>query len=239
MIGDASTISLITALGAGFVSFLAPCVLPLIPGYLSFLAGSTLGGKAPTRREIFLTSVSFVLGFSIVFALLGALLSSVLASVAYDVQLWLSRIGGVLMIIFGLSLANLISFSFLSREHKAFTPKRFSSRYLTGVVFGFAFAAGWTPCVGPALGAILGLATTAPGSAFWLLLAYAIGLGIPFLIVGLFTSSAQTFIVRYERPLARVSVVFGYILIILGVLVFTQKLSLVANWGLLNQLLLS
>lgn len=239
MIGDISTLSLLTALSAGFVSFLAPCVLPLIPGYLSFLAGSTLGGKAPTRREIFLTSVSFVLGFSIVFAALGVLLSSVLATVAYDVQLWLSRIGGALMIIFGLSLANLISFSFLSREYKVFTPKRFSSRYLTGLVFGFAFAAGWTPCVGPALGAILGLAANAPGSAFWLLLAYAVGLGVPFLIVGFFTSAAQTFILRYEKQLARVSIIFGYILIVLGVLVFTQKLSLVANWGLLNQLLLS
>ena len=232
-------IPILIAFFAGIVSFLSPCVLPIIPGFLAYLAGSSSSkGIKPSRGEIFLNSVFFVLGFSIVFALLGVLLNTVLAHSAYAVQTWLAYIGGAIVIFFGLYLMGFFKINFMEGEHKL-TPKiKLSSRYLTSLLFGFAFAAGWTPCVGPVLGGILGLAASAPGVAFYLLLSYAIGLGFPFLIVGLFVAQSSELINRFITKISYVNPIFGAILVILGVLVLTQNLSLVANFGFVNDLLL-
>ena len=235
MAGD--NLSIGVALIAGLVSFLSPCVLPIIPGFLAYLAGASTE-KEKARFAIFLNSVFFVLGFSAVFALLGVLLNTVLESVAYDVQVWLSRIGGVIIIFFGLYLARIIKVSFLERDHKILVKHKFNSRYITSFVFGAAFAAGWTPCVGAALGAILGLAATSPSIAFSLLFAYSLGLGIPFLIVGLFTEKADKLFSKYAHALSIANVIFGIILIVLGILIFTQTLALIANFGFLNSFLL-
>ena len=229
---------IIGAFLGGLVSFLAPCVLPIIPGFLAYLAGASTTETGSKRKDIFINSVFFVLGFGIVFALLGVFLNTLLENIAYGVQLWLSRIGGVMIIFFGLYLVGLIKIPFLEKEYKFGVKTKFTSRYVTSFLFGLAFAAGWTPCVGPALGVILGLAATAPGSAFILLLTYALGLGIPFLIVGAFTAQAGEFINRHAMGLKYLNIVFGVILLALGVLVFTQKLSLVANFDFLNKILL-
>ena len=232
-------LSLFVAFVAGLVSFLSPCVLPIVPGFLAYLSGTSLdkpGGKQ--KMGIFLNSLFFVLGFSVIFAILGVLLNTLLESVAYDVQIWLARIGGAVVIFFGLYLIGLIKIGFLEKEHKVLVKKKFSSTYVTSFVFGSAFAAGWTPCVGAALGAILGLAAVNPGSAFYLLLAYSIGLGAPFLVVGLFAAQASGVINRYASVLHYVNVAFGVILVILGILVFTQSLNLVANFDFVNNLLL-
>lgn len=229
-------ISLSVAFIAGLVSFLAPCVLPIVPGFLSYLAGSA--GETPNRKAVFINAIFFVLGFSLVFAALGVLLNTVLERVAYDAQIWLSRIGGVIVIFFGLYLTGLIKISFLEQEHKfAITPKPNRSRYFTSFLFGLAFAAGWTPCVGSALGVILGLAAAEPGRAFSLLLSYALGLGLPFLIVGLFVSQASAILVKFAKTVKYINIVFGLILIGLGVLIFTQNLSRIANFEFLNQYL--
>ncbi len=222
----------------GLVSFLAPCVLPIIPGFLAYLAGAQTTDTGSKRKEIFINSIFFVVGFSLIFALLGVLLNTLLQDIAYGVQLWLSRIGGVMIIFFGLYLVGLIKISFLEKEYKLGVKTKFKSRYATSFLFGLAFAAGWTPCVGPALGVILGLAATAPGSAFVLLLTYALGLGIPFLIVGAFTGKATQFIDRYATRLKYLNIFFGVFLLLIGILVFTQKLSLIANFGFLNTILL-
>lgn len=227
-----------TAFLAGIVSFLAPCVLPIIPGFLAYLAGSSTG-SAHSRRDIFLNSVFFVLGFSVVFALLGILLQTVLLAVGAEVQAWLSRVGGLVIIFFGLYLTGLISLAFLERDHKIVVKKRFSSRLGTSFVFGTAFAVGWTPCAGAVLGGILGLAASAPVSAFFLLLAYALGLGVPFLLVGLFAAQATGLIERFGAKLAYVNIAFGVLLIIIGILVFTESLSLVGNFDFVNRLLLT
>lgn len=229
---------LIGAFLGGLVSFLAPCVLPIIPGFLAYLAGSSIAETGPKRKEIFINSVFFVLGFGVVFAFLGVLLNTLLEGIAYDVQLWLSRIGGVMMIFFGLYVVGLIKIPFLEKEYTFGVKTKFKSRYATSFLFGLAFAAGWTPCVGPALGVILGFAATQPGSAFILLLAYALGLGIPFLIVGAFTGQATEFINRHAVGLQYLNIIFGIILLALGVLIFTQKLSLIANFEFLNKILL-
>jgi len=233
-----SNIPLFVAFVAGLVSFLSPCVLPIIPGFLGYLAGESSSAGGVGRMKIFLNSFFFVLGFSIVFAVLGVLLNGVLANSAYAVQTWLSRIGGVVVIFFGLYLMGLLKIGFFESKHE-FTPKHhFHSRYLTSLLFGFAFAAGWTPCVGPVLGGILGLAASVPGVAFSLLLTYALGLGIPFLLVGAFAAQSVKLISRYGAVSRYINPIFGFILIALGILVFTQNLSLVANFGFLNNLLL-
>lgn len=234
-------ISLIVAFIGGIVSFLSPCMLPIIPGFLAYLAGTSLGESRSKRRDIFLNSLFFVLGFSVIFAILGVLLNSILQAVAYNVQTWLARIGGGIIIIFGLYLVGLIELPFLEREYK-FKVAKFKSRYLTSFLFGSALAAGWTPCVGVAFGSILGLTAIKPGLAFYLLLSYSMGLGVPFLLVGLFTSQASGFItgvtLRYAKLFKYINVVFGIILIILGILAFTQNLNLIANFGPLNRWLL-
>jgi len=231
-------VPLIVAFIAGVVSFLSPCVLPIIPGFLAYLAGESSSNAKPSRGIIFLNSFFFVLGFSIVFALLGVILNGVLAHAAYAVQTWLARIGGLIVIFFGLYLMGFFKIRILEYEHKLNFGVQVRSRYLTSLLFGFAFAAGWTPCVGPVLGGILGLAASAPGSAFWLLLAYAIGLGIPFLAVGLFVAQSSAMITKYLEKISWINPVFGVILVILGILVFTQSLSLVANFGFVNNFLL-
>lgn len=232
-------LSLIFAFSAGLVSFLAPCVLPLIPGYLSYLAGTTLNNSEANRLEVFLNSVFFVLGFSSVFSLLGVLLNSVLSQVAYDVQTWLSRIGGLIIIFFGIYMLGLIKLTFLATEHKFNITQKFNSRYLTSFLFGASFAVGWTPCVGAVLGSILSLAATQPGSAFTLLFAYSLGLGIPFLLVGLFASQASHLIARFGRFIGVINILFGLVLIGIGILIFAQSLSLVANLEIINSLILN
>ena len=185
--------------------------------------------KEKRNWEIFWSSVFFVLGFSVVFSLVGVLLQTILSHVSYSVQAWLGRIGGIIIILFGLFLLGLISPRFLQREHKILVKRKFSSQYFTSFVFGAAFAFGWTPCVSAALVAILALAATAPSSAFFLLMSYTLGLGLPFLLVGLFTTEAQSLIQRAGRWLTYLQYVFGVILILLGILVFTQQLNRVAN----------
>ena len=179
--------------------------------------------------SIFWASVFFVLGFSLVFSLLGVLLQSLLSNVSYQVQIWLSRIGGAIIILFGLYLLGLIKPKFLNKEYKIVIKRRFNSSYLTSFVFGAAFAVGWTPCVGAILVGILTLAVTQPTSAFFLLLSYSLGLGIPFLLVGLFTNQAQKLIRRRGKWLKYVNYIFGVILIFLGILIFVNQLSRVAN----------
>jgi cytochrome c-type biogenesis protein len=230
-------LSIFVAFLAGLVSFLSPCVLPILPGFLAYLAGTSVKETEKNRMTIFLNSLFFVLGFSTIFSILGVLLNTLLEAVAYDAQIWLARIGGGIIIFFGLYLTGLIKIGFLDRDHKL-EVKKTGSQYLTSFLFGAAFAAGWTPCVGAALGAILGLAATQPGAALYLLFAYSLGLGLPFLVVGLFTAQASSFIRKAGPWIKILRVVFGILLIIIGVMAFTQTLSRIANFDLLNKFLL-
>lgn len=225
-------ITLPLAFIAGLISFLSPCVLPLIPAFLTFIAGTTLQqGKAITtdeRLKIIIASVFFVIGFSTVFAILGVLLQSVLEAYAYDVRNYLGYIGGLVIIIFGLMMLGIIKIDALEREHKL-RVKETKYSFLTAFLFGAAFAVGWTPCVGAVLGAVLTLAVTNPATAFPLMLTYALGLGIPFLLVGIFISQAQGVINFLAPHLKTLNMVFGVILVLMGILVFTGNLVVVAN----------
>lgn len=189
--------------------------------------------------SVFLSSVFFVLGFSIVFSLVGVLLQTVLAHSSYTVQAWLGRIGGVIIILFGLFVLGLFTPAFLKRDHKIAVRRKFGSKYATSFVFGAAFAVGWTPCVSAALGAILVLAATNATSAFLLLFAYTLGIGVPFLIVGLFTNQAQEFINKAGPWLRYVEYVFGILLVGIGILIFVGELSKIANFQALTNILLA
>ena len=194
---------------------------------------------AARQYHIFLSSVFFVLGFSVIFSIVGVLLQSVLSSSSYDIQIWLGRIGGIVIITFGIYLLGLIDIDFLSKPHKLEVKRKYGSRYLTSFIFGAAFAVGWTPCVGAVLGAVLTLAATQPSLAFFLLFSYSLGLGIPFLLVGLFTNQAVGLIQRSSNVIHYLNYVFGAILIGLGVLVFTSQLSRVANLALASEILIA
>jgi cytochrome c-type biogenesis protein len=220
---------------------LSPCILPLIPAYLTFLAKTSFSevskNEKESRKEVFLASLCFVIGFSFVFSILGVLLQSTLSSVAYDLRTYLSYLGGVIIILFGLLLTGILEFPALSKEYK-FHVKSIDNRYLSSLIFGAAFAVGWSPCVGAVLGSILTLAVTSPQNAFPLMLSYSLGLGIPFLIAGAFLAQFNSFMKFVSPYIKTINLVFGIVLIILGILVFTGTLSSVANLDFLNIYLL-
>ncbi len=241
-----SEVTLAIAALAGLGSFVAPCILPMIPAYLAYISGTTLselnqknGSKlvAINRTNIILNTVFFVLGFSIVFSTLGVIINSTLGGLSSELISGFNQIGGIIIIGFGIFLLLTTKFRSLNIEKKFF-PKREKTSYPLSFLFGLAFAAGWTPCVGPILGTILTLAAATPTVSFYLLLAYSLGLGIPFILMGVFFSRATRVIQSMSKHLKYYSVIIGALIIILGVLVFTNQLANIANFPLLNELVL-
>jgi cytochrome c-type biogenesis protein len=229
--------TLVLALFAGLASFLSPCMLPVIPAFLAQLAGTSLDLSDLERRDVLLGTIMFVAGFAAIFAIFGVVLGEVLAAVATEVLVWLARLAGTIVIVLGLHLTGLVRLPILDRRYSAH-PGGLKPRYLASFLFGACFAVAWTPCVGPILGSTLALATTRPASAFPLLLTYAVGLGAPFLLVGLFPLRILSFLKQHRRAAARLHVAFGVVLIGMGVLVFTNQLNMLANFRLLNEVLL-
>ena len=238
---------LISAL-AGAGSFFSPCILPILPAFISYLSGTTLNEiqdssgqslklKKATRLNIFLNTVYFVLGFSLVFAVLGVFLNSFLITVGVGFQNVISFFGGLVIIGFGVYLILSTRLRRLNFEKRFFSIPKFKTSYITSFVFGAAFAAAWTPCVGPILGSTLTLAATSPGAAYNLLLAYSLGLGIPFLITGFFFSQATNIISKMVKYLKYFNPAMGIMLIILGILVFSNNLSILGNFPLANQII--
>src|SRR3989338_4542391 len=232
-------ITLIAAFIAGLASFVSPCVLPLIPAFLSYLAGVSLKEgltNAESKIKIFLNTFFFVLGFVVVFSAFGVAINSILVNVSYDLMQAVSKIGGIVIILFGLFTLGIFSIPFLEREYKM-KPIQTRYAYLTSFIFGATFAVGWTPCVGAILGSIFTLAFTQPGSAFSLLFTYAAGMGIPFLITGAFTAQASEFIRKHGRAMSYLNKAMGVVLIIIGILVFTGNLVKLANLATAGSLL--
>jgi cytochrome c-type biogenesis protein len=238
-------VTLAVAALAGLGSFVAPCILPMIPAFLAYISGTTItelsqrGTSTVTikRSGVVLNSVFFVLGFSIVFSTIGVIINSVLADSASDLISGFSQVGGIIIIAFGVFLVLSSRFRFLNMEKKFF-PKRAKASYPMSFIFGLAFAAGWTPCVGPILGTILTLAATTPSIAFNLLLVYSLSLGIPFILMAIFFSRATRLIRALSKHLKYYSPILGGFIILLGVLVYTNQLALIANFPLLNEILL-
>jgi cytochrome c-type biogenesis protein len=224
-----ATSLIIPAFIAGLLTFLAPCTLPLVPGYLAFISGTSLkdlrdGHRADAaRRRIVLNGLFFVLGFSLVFILLGV--AAGLAGLALGgYRPWLSRIGGVAVIVFGLFMLEAVKLPFLHHVRRIKTPAllrpgRASNSFLLGAVFGL----GWTPCIGPILGSILFLVSSSAtaGQGAFLLALFSLGLGIPFIAVALSIGSVSPYIHRMARFGHVVSLVGGVFLVFLGVLLLT------------------
>lgn len=231
---------------AGLGSFLAPCILPVIPAFLAYISGTTITelqrnhgvqSLAINRLNILLNTIFFVLGFSIVFSIFGVMLNSVLVNNATNLISSFNQIGGAIIIGFGAFMLLSIRIVKLNFEKKIF-PKVGRASYPLSFVFGLAFATGWTPCIGPILGSILTLAATTPSQAFMLLLAYSIGLGIPFILMGAFFSKMTRLINMLSKHLKYYSIIMGGLIILLGVLVLTNQLAAIASFPILNNLLL-
>jgi len=239
-------ITLAVAVLAGLASFVAPCILPMIPAFLAYISGTTLselnqknGSNTViiNRTNIVLNSVFFVIGFSVVFSTLGVIINSMLSTSAGELVEGLNQVGGIIIIGFGVFLLLSTKINKLNMEKKFF-PKSSKSSYPMSFVFGLAFAVGWTPCVGPILGTILTLAATTPSVAFNLLLLYSLGLGIPFILIGVFYSRATRIIRSMSKHLKYYNVILGGFIVLLGILVFTNQLAYIANFPLLNDLVL-
>ncbi|HZE78925.1 MAG TPA: cytochrome c biogenesis protein CcdA [Nitrososphaeraceae archaeon] len=279
--------SILISAAAGLGSFISPCILPILPAFLSYLSGLSINEiqkestsinddynnrinsnknnkirnvnvqyenigqqqrhqrqlqspqitiRKSIRLNIFLNTVYFVLGFSLIFAVLGVILNSVLATAGIGFQHLLSSAGGIVIIGFGAYLILSTKLRGLNFEKKLTKLPRFKTSYITSFVFGAAFAAGWTPCVGPILGSIFALAATSPGAAYNSLLAYSLGLGVPFLITGAFFTKATGIIRRIVKHLKYFNPVMGAMLIIVGILIFTNQLSVLGNFPLVNQI---
>ena len=237
-------ISIVIAFLAGIGSFFAPCILPMVPAFLAYISGTTLS-EIKTRdnvisinkANVFFNSIFFVLGFSVVFSALGVAINSIFYENANQIISEFNQIGGIIIIGFGTYMILSHKIRILNVEKKIF-PRNTGVKFPVSFLFGMAFAAGWTPCVGPILGTIITLAATTPGIAFNLLLAYSIGMGIPFMIMGAVISKSSKVISKVGKHLKYYTVIFGIVIIILGVLVFFNQLVLIANFPLLNDLIL-
>ncbi len=232
-------VSLVLAFAAGTLSFAAPCVLPLVPAYLGYLSGRVVRGEGETasRGRTFLHGVFFVLGFSAIFVALGAAASGI-GRLLYDQRRLLMKVGGAVIVVFGLHTLGILKIPWLYYDTRhQYRPRR-ELGYFSSVLMGIFFGAGWSPCVGVTLGAILTLAmneaTLLRGAL--LLFVYSMGLGVPFLLMALGVGQASD-LLRHRNGLTRVvTVVSGLFLITLGVLVFTNSLRWLSHWGPLIEL---
>lgn len=230
----------IPAFIAGILTFLAPCTLPLVPAYLGFISGASLEDlKDPekskkARWKIFLNGLFFMIGFSAVFVIMGTLVGFVGARFLVPYRLWLSRIGGVFVIIFGLFMLNVLKIPFLMKEKQLKTPALFKQGSpINSFILGSAFAFGWTPCVGPILGSILLLASTSTSAlrGALMLAVFSAGLAIPFLLIALGISSASRYVQNISKYLNVVSVIGGVFLVFLGILLLTDNIGLLISYG--------
>jgi cytochrome c-type biogenesis protein len=211
---------------AGMISFLSPCVLPLIPGYLSFICGTDLENlQKKSKYFILQKSALFVLGFSFIFILLGAS-STFFGSFFLAKSQIFSNIIAVIIIIFGLYLTGIINFNFFNNEFRFYISK-YSNNFSFPFVVGMGFAFGWTPCIGPILGSILALASleNSLSQGIFLLLIYSIGLGVPFMLAGYYMGNFLLFSKKARKSIMIIQKISGVVLIITGVLIFTSKLQ--------------
>lgn len=223
-------LSLLVALVAGVLSFLSPCVLPLVPSYLGFITGLGAEELTSRRRLALLHATLFVGGFTLVFLLLGAGATALGRSLRFH-QDSIARAGGVLIIVFGLYLAGLIRLPWLATERRVQLQTK-PLGYLGTVLVGVAFGAGWTPCIGPVLGGILGLAAAEAslGRGMLLLGAYSAGLAVPFLVAALAVDRFLGWFQRFRRFLPWVQRASGVLLIVVGVLLVTGQFTRLATW---------
>lgn len=230
------SVSILTAFSAGVFSFISPCVLPLIPAYISFITGISVedlqdGGDSRGRASrVFVLTLIFVLGFSTVFVLMGAGASFV-SKILFTNRVWFNRIAGTLIIVLGLHMVGVYRIGFLEYE-KRFQVRENPLGALGVYLIGAAFAFGWTPCIGPILGAILALAAQKGnvGEGVLLLSSYSLGLGLPFLATGLAINAFMGFYRRIRRHLRKIEITAGVFLVLIGLLIFLDMFALLSQY---------
>jgi cytochrome c-type biogenesis protein len=229
-VNEPAALGFLVAFAAGLLSFLSPCVLPLVPSYIGFLTGMTLPEMTGRRRSALIHALLFVGGFSLVFILLGASATALGRALNYY-QVWLQRIGGVLIILFGLLCLGAFRVQLLTQERRVQLDRK-PVGYLGSALVGMAFAAGWTPCIGPVLGGILGLAATSADVSRGMLLlgVYSAGLALPFLVAAVAVESFLDWFQRFRRFLPWVMRVSGILLVIVGILLVTGEFTRLAGW---------
>ncbi len=231
---EITQITLGLAFLAGLASFLSPCVFSLVPAYIGYLSGrATRGENAESNRWITFThGLAFVLGFSVVFVVLGVAVSAV-GGLLYDIRFWLAKIGGVVVIVFGLHMIGVFRIPFLEYDTRVNKAPDASLGYLSSALMGVFFSAGWSPCVGPVLGSILTFAINGGSIALGakLLSAYSVGLAIPFLAAALGIGWVATILRKYSKVMRYVEIVMGVILVIVGVMLFAGIFELIARYG--------
>ena len=227
---ETPTLGVVVAFTAGLLSFLSPCVLPLIPSYVTFITGLSLDDVQNARRAALVHGLLFVLGFTLIFLAMGAT-ATLLGQALLRHRDWISRIGGIVIIIFGLYLLGVLNSGFLSRERRFHVADK-PVGYFGTVVVGVAFGAGWTPCLGPILGSILVYTSSQADLAkgMWLLLAYSLGLAVPFLLSAVAIERFSAFFQRMRRQMVWVSRISGAVLIGIGILLVTNYFTVLAAW---------
>ena len=221
-------IKLIFSFGAGFISFLTPCVLPIIPGYISYITGKNLSEIDQDKRIVLIKTILFSLGFSLVFIILGAT-----ASAVGNILLFLSNelriAAGIVIILFSLQMMGIFNFNFLNQD-KRIETKGYKDNYAFPFIVGAAFAFGWTPCIGPVLGSILALSATEASISKGILLLsfYSLGLAIPFILSGYYMSKFLTTRKGFNKYYGTVTKTGGAILLITGVLIATNQIQVIS-----------
>jgi cytochrome c-type biogenesis protein len=230
MLEDTATVGVAISFTAGLLSFLSPCVLPLIPSYVTFVTGLSLEDVQRSRRIALIHSLLFVAGFTLVFLALGATATTLGRMLGYN-RVWLGRIGGVLVIVLGLYLLGVFNVGLLARERRVHIATK-PLGYLGTLFVGMAFAAGWTPCIGPILGAVLTYTASSAdlNRGLVLLLAYSLGLAVPFVLAALMIERFIAVFQRYRGAVLWFSRVAGALLISVGVLMLTDGMTLLNHW---------
>jgi cytochrome c-type biogenesis protein len=218
---------------AGLASFLSPCVLSLVPAYIGYLGGRAAGGESSGKNRwiTFSHGLAFVLGFSLVFILFN-IIASALGLLLYDVRTWLAKIGGIVIVIFGLHMVGVFRISFLEYDVRIHSQVNRRWGYFSSVLMGIFFSAGWSPCIGPVLGWIMTFSING-GSIIkgtTLGVSYSAGLAIPFLLAALGIGWVSTILRRYNKIMRVVEIVMGVLLIVVGILLFLGSLNMLANY---------
>lgn len=223
----ATDLNVFLAVGAGFLSFISPCTLPLYPAFLSYITGMSLdelkSDKGMMQKRAILHTLSFLIGFSIIFIAIG-FTASMMNDIFVQYNDLIRQVGAILIVVFGLMIVGLLQIDFLMKDRK-FQFKNRPSGYFGSVLIGLAFAAGWTPCTGPILVSITALAASNPNAAMGYMLAYYFGFAIPFFVLSFFITKLSWI----RRNSQKIVIIGGYIMIAVGVLLFFDGLTMITN----------
>ncbi len=225
------SISFPLAFSAGLLSFISPCVLPLVPVYLGYLSGASLSASASHDRwQVFSHALSFVGGFTLVFVILFGLPTTLLAGTLQQYSELITTVGGAILIVFGLHTIGVFTIPVLNMTRQAQIGSGLEVGYARSVLFGVTFAAGWTPCIGPLLGAVVTLGFAEPSRAIWFILVYAAGLAVPFLVTAALLSRIVGWLKRLNRHMRAVEIASGLLLIGVGILLITGMFTTINTY---------